>query len=85
MSRLGNRWDKKPRRALLAEHLAVTLHRRERHPKGRDDLRLGSASIVNQLAGEKAEGSQILLFMHKHRQVPVEIDHLSIALLEGEF
>src|SRR4051812_23761254 len=65
-------------------HFHVPLHRRQRHSEGPDDVALPHRSIGDQLAGNHPEALHIFLVMLKYWQQAVEIDYLSVLLLERQ-
>ena len=69
---------------MLPVELHIAFDCDQRHPEGTRDLRLSRIAIDDQLGTKKPESRQSTLLMDKHRQMAIEVVHLSISLLKGD-
>ena len=69
----------------LTVTFATTLDRGDWNPKGFDNISLAGGSVDNQLSRKKPEAGQIIGRMGKDWQVTVEINHLILSPLKGQF
>ena len=72
-------------RTFHAQFFAGPLHGDERDAECLGNLALRRAAVGDELAGEKAERSDVFGRMRENRKVAIEVTDLSVTLLESQF
>ncbi len=75
----------KPFRALVSITLHSAFDTDCGYPDGAHNLHLFGVAVDTKLGRDEAKSSHIVLGVDKHRHVPVEVGHLTVFSLKGQF
>src|SRR5512143_4149403 len=81
----AHRWLEKGTGASLSIKPTAPLDRRQRHAKRSNNLSLAGRAIHDELRGEKSKTSQVLDSVREDRQMAIEVNHLILPPLKGQF